>query len=183
LPRKRRAKRQWTDPVILVPIIGAVIAAIVGPIVVPLIQDYIRQQHTNDGSISPTSSPTPVSTPVPAADITLDTDKNTYGSGDLVTVSGNFDELVQGKTARLDVYDPKGEVFQPFNESFSEGDREDWSDAYPRLSDVQVKPNDKGLFSYRFPLDNPVGGSLVRGVYKIEVTYGGITKNATFMVR
>jgi hypothetical protein len=178
LPRKRRAKRQWTDPVILVPIIGAVIAAIVGPIVVPLIQDYIRQQQT-----PPTFSPTPVPTPVPAADITLDTDKNTYGVGDLVTVSGNFDEPVQGKTARLDVYDPKGEVFQPFNESFSEGDREDWSDAYPRLSDIQVKPNDKGLFSYRFPLDNPVGGSFVRGVYKIEVTYGGITKNATFMVR
>jgi hypothetical protein len=31
-------KRRWTDPVVLVPIIGAVIAAIVGPVVVSMIQ-------------------------------------------------------------------------------------------------------------------------------------------------
>ena len=38
-------KHRWTDPVVLVPIIGtviaAIIAAIVGPIVVPIIQDYV----------------------------------------------------------------------------------------------------------------------------------------------
>jgi hypothetical protein len=56
----------------------------------------------------------------------LRTDKGTYGWGDLVKVSGTLDKPVQGKTVRLDVYDPKGNIFQPFNESFSEGPREEF---------------------------------------------------------
>jgi hypothetical protein len=106
------------------------------------------------------------------------TDKSTYGFGDLVEVSGTLDELVQGKTVRLDVHDPKGNVFQPFNETFSKD-----SPAFPRLSNTQVKTNDKGLFSYRFPLDQPLSRQFIKGVYEIEATYGGKTRNATFTVR
>lgn len=157
------------------------IAAIVGPIVVPLIQDSIRQQQNNDGP--PTTSPTLEPTPDPRGDIILNTDKNTYGVGDFVGVSGTLDEPVQGKTVRLDVYDPKGNVFQPFNESFSEGPQEDWTEAYPLLSDVQVQPDEKGLFSYRFPVDNPVSGFAIKGKYNIEATYDGLIGNATFTVR
>jgi plastocyanin len=43
LPEENSGKHRWTDPVILVPIIGAVIAAIVGPIVVPIVQNYLSQ--------------------------------------------------------------------------------------------------------------------------------------------
>ena len=115
--------------------------------------------------------------------LSLETDKKTYGQGDLVKVTGTLDDLVENKTVRLDVYDPKGKVFQPFNSSFATGPQEEWSDSYPRLSDIQIKPNDEGLFSYRFPLDGPVSGSFIKGIYKIEVTYDNETKNATFTVR
>jgi hypothetical protein len=171
LPR-RRAKPQWTEPIILVPIIAAVITAIVSPIVVPIIQDLLKQwpKPPDDGHNG-------------AAALTVTTDKKVYGLGDLVRVSGNLDEPVQGKTVRLDVYDPKGKVFEPFNATFATGDREDWTPAFPRLSDVQVKPNDKGLFSYLFPVDKPVFGPFIKGTYKIEVSYGNMTRNATFTVR
>lgn len=115
--------------------------------------------------------------------LSVETDKKSYGEGDLVNVSGNFDDSVQVKIVRLDVYDPKGKVFQPHNSSFSKGPMEKWSDPYPRLSDIQVKTNDKGLFSYRFPLDRPVSGEFIKGIYKIEVTYDDVTRNATFTVR
>ena len=90
---------------------------------------------------------------------------------------------MQGKTVRLDVYDPKGKVFQPFNASFSEGAREDWSNPWPLLSDIQVKPNDRGIFSYRVPLANPLNALFNKGTYKIEVTSDDVTRNATFTVR
>jgi hypothetical protein len=81
------------------------------------------------------------------------------------------------------VYDPKDDVFQPFNETFADGPREDWTETFPRLSDIQVKPDDKGLFSYRFPLDRPVSSSFIKGIYKIEATYDGMTRSATFTAR
>jgi hypothetical protein len=171
LPRRRRVKPQWTEPIILVPIIAAVITAIVSPIVVPIIQDLLKGPKPPDDG------------PLRNGAAALHTDKNSYGVGDYVKVDGTVDKPRQGKTVRLDVYDPKGKVFEPFNETFSTGAREDRSPAYPRLSDVQVKPNDKGLFSYRFPVDNTVGGPIIKGTYKIEVTYEGATKNATFTVR
>jgi hypothetical protein len=99
-----------------------------------------------------------------------------------VKVDGTVGKPGQGKTVRLDVYDPKGRVFEPFNKSFSDM-TEQASPAYPSLSDIQVEPNDKGLFSYRFPVDRPVFGPIIKGTYKIEVTYEGTTKNATFTVR
>lgn len=115
--------------------------------------------------------------------VTISTDKNTYGPGDLVKVIGTLEDSLQGKTVRLDVYDPTGKAFQPTNASFATGPREEWSDPYPLLSDIQVKPDNKGLFSYRFPLANPLSGSFLKGNYEIEVTYDGVTRNTTFTVR
>jgi hypothetical protein len=185
LSEDKPGKHRWRDPIVLVPIITAIIAAI--PAYVLLIQPAIEktQSPTPEASTTPEATPTPpiLSTPLPATDITLDTDKNTYGVGDLVRVSGTLKEPKQGKTVRLDVYDAKGNVFQPFNQSFSEGPQEEWTDAYPLLSDIQVQPNDKGLFSYRFPVEKPVSGSLIKGKYKIEATYGDMTGNATFTLQ
>jgi len=163
-----------------VPIIVALITAIVGPT-----YGYyylLNRDHNNPSQPQPQPQPTPAQQ-VQNSSLSVRTDKPSYGIGDYVKVDGTVGKPGQGKTVRLDVYDPKGKVFEPFNETFSAGDREDWTPAYPRLSDVQVKPNDKGLFSYRFPVDNPVFGSFIKGTYKVEVTYEGATKNATFPVR
>ena len=80
---------------------------------------------------------------------------------------------VRGKTVRLDVYNSKGDVFQQFNDSVG---------AYVPETDIQVRPNDTGQFSYQFPL-GLIALDPVKGLYKIEVTYEGLTENATFRVR
>jgi hypothetical protein len=120
------------------------------------------------------------SPPVPSSPAVLSneslsviTDKNSYHFGDYVKVSGTLAEPVQGKTVRLDIYNSEGDVFTPFNDSVS---------GYIPQSDIQVKPNDKGLFSYQFLL-GPIVLENVTGIYKIEATYGDVTKNATFRVR
>jgi hypothetical protein len=161
-----------------VPIIVAVITAIVGP----TYAYYYLVNHPSQQQppFTPAQQPPPQ---VQNSSLSVRTDKNPYGVGDYVEVSGTVGKPMQGKTVRLDVYDPKGRVFEPYNATFSAGDREDWTPAYPHLSDIQVKPNDKGLFSYRFPVDRPVFGPIIKGTYKIEVTYEGTTKNATFTVR
>jgi hypothetical protein len=58
LPRKKSGKRQWTDPVILVPIIVAIITAIVGPTYVYLILNPPTPPKT-------TTTPTPTPPPAP----------------------------------------------------------------------------------------------------------------------
>jgi hypothetical protein len=113
--------------------------------------------------------------------LTLSTDKSSYGIGDYVVISGTVDKPVEEKTVRLDVYDPEGKVFQPYNESFNESTP--WSEAYPRLSNLQVHPNDRGLFSYLFVLDNTVSGPIIKGIYKIEANYEGNTTEISFPVR
>ena len=73
---------------------------------------------------------------------------------------------MEGKTVRLDVYDSKGNAFDSLNGT---------------ESDVQIRPNDKGQFSYRFQLEPFL--LIEFGTYRIDVTYDGMTKNATFTVR
>jgi hypothetical protein len=208
LPRRRQGKSQWREPIILVPIIAAVITAIVGP---TYAYYYLQiQDQTNDNGATPTQELKPVNTtqqrsvtptqelkpvnttqqrsepgPVSTGNIALETDKRTYGLGDFVRVSGSIDKPGEGKTVRLDVYNPEGTIFQPYNESFGAAgsDMDKWTPAYPRLSDIQVIPNDEGVFYYRFPLDNPVSGSFVKGAYQIVATSGNITGNATFTAR
>ena len=155
-----------------------------------------HQEQTKDiGNVDQSSVPTSTpqySTPVPTSisqsstgssvgNITLDTDKNVYGLGDFVRVTGTVDIPVEGKTVRLDVYDPEGEVFQPYNESGSDTDK--WTPAFPRLSDIQIHPNSKGLFAYRFPLDDPVSGSFIKGHYHINATYGDFINSTMFTAR
>lgn len=178
MPRKRRS--QWREPIILVPIIAAVITAIIGPIVVLIAQNPLMIQNVLK-YLLPGPGPSPGSD---GSGLSVRTDKGTYGVGDLVHVSGTLDEPVQGKTIRLDVYDPEGKVFQPYNESFdAAGVPDKLTPVYPRLSDIQVKPNDKGLFSYRFPLAEPSADSFIKGNYTIAATSEGMTRNTTFAVR
>ena len=106
--------------------------------------------------------------------LTLSTDKTSYGFGDWVKVTGTIGEPAQGKTVRLDVYNSEGNVFAPFNDSIP---------AYVFQSDIQVKPNEKGEFSYRFPLGPVVVLENVKGPYKIEATYEGNTTETKFSVR
>lgn len=176
MPRKKSRKPQWTDPIVLVPIIAAVITAIVGP-------NFGRIMETIQNLQQPPSDNGGILGPMAGNSLSLRTDKKVYGNGDLVKVTGTLAKPVQGKTVRLDVYDPEGNVFQPLNESFSEGPRERWTEAYPRLTGVQVQPSDKGELYYQFPIDDPVLGSIIKGWYKIEATYGDRTANATFKVR
>jgi hypothetical protein len=187
LSEEKPGKDRWRDPIVMVPIITAIIAAI--PTYVLLIRPAIESQQPLPEPVPTTpgeraSPPTVTPQPRSEVNITLDTDKSTYGIGDLVRVSGTLNEPMQGKTLRLDVYDPEGNAFQPFNESFSLGPPDDWTPAYPILSDIQVQPNDKGIFSYRFPVDEPsLSTDNLKGIYKIEATYGDMTGNTTFTVR
>lgn len=134
MSRRKPKKSQWREPIVLVPIIVAVITAIVGPIAYYYLthQEQTKDIDNVDQSSVPTSTPQ-YSTPVPTSisqsstrsslgNITLDTDKNVYGFGDFVRVTGTVDTPLEGKTVRLDVYDPEGEVFQPYNESFGIAD-------------------------------------------------------------
>ena len=116
-----------------------------------------------------------------SGNIILTTDKTTYGLKDYVRVSGTIDNPLKIKTVRLDVYDPEGSAFQPYNETFHTG--REFTPAYPRLTDIQLKPNESGEFFYRFPLDNPVSGSFIKGNYQIIATSGNITGNVTFIAR
>jgi hypothetical protein len=104
--------------------------------------------------------------------LSVRTDKDSYGFGDYVEVSGNVGKPVQDKTVRLDVYNSKGDVIQPFNDSIP---------AYVPQSNIKVRPDNGGLFSYSFPLGFLL--DKVKGIYKVEATYEGVTKNATFSVR
>lgn len=113
MPRKRRS--QWREPIILVPIIAAVITAIIGPIVVLIAQNPVIIQNILNYWFGKNALP-----PSDGSGLSVRTDKGTYGVGDLVNVDGTLDEPVSGKTIRLDVYDPRGDVFQPHNASFSE---------------------------------------------------------------
>ena len=88
-------------------------------------------------------------------------------------MSGSVSKPVQGKTVRLDVYNSERNIFQWFKDSIP---------AYVPQSDIQVGPNDKGQFSYRFPL-GPIVLENAKGTYRVDVTYDGLTKSATFMVR
>lgn len=97
-------------------------------------------------------------------------------------MNATLEDSVERKTVRLDVYDPLGNVLQPFNSSFTKGEPD--SDPYPLLSDIQVKVDNKGQFFYRIPLGKPYsGGGLINGTYTIDVSYDGVTRNETFAVR
>jgi hypothetical protein len=106
--------------------------------------------------------------------LTIETDKKTYGFGDYVEISGSVSKVVEGKTVRIDVYKPDNQVVPTLNESLFNGS----------LSNVRVKPIEDGSFSFKFQIPSPIiVYSSDRGVYTISATYVGSTVEAKFTVR
>jgi hypothetical protein len=160
-----------------VPIIVAVITGtftLVSTVIVPRIE--------NPGPIDLTEKPTPVptrsATPTPPVtlagnSLSVRTDKNSYGFGDYVKITGSVEKPAPEKTVRIDVYDPDGKVFEPYDRSVP---------GYVPQTDIQVKPNNKGQFSYRFPTDIFLTQA-INGTYVIEGTYDNVTRNTTIKIR
>jgi hypothetical protein len=178
LPRKKKSEKpRWTDPVVLVPIITAVIASIVGPTYYYyFLTPKPPEEPEEKGTIDTRTSPAKGNKSVPTAgnSLSVRTDKNSYGFGDYVKISGSVEKPAPGKTVRLDVYDPNRDVFAPFDRSVPD---------YVPQTDIQVKPNNKGEFSYRFPTEIPIYTQKVNGTYVIEGTYDNVTRNTTFTIR
>ena len=103
----------------------------------------------------------------PASHI-LQTDKKTYGLGDFVEVSGSVEDMVEGKTLRLDIYRPDGNVlYAAPNDTIQ--------------SNIRISPDNNGLYSYTFQLPETFDSNY-RGTYRIAVTYLGNTTETTFTV-
>lgn len=150
---KRKDERKWTEPAALVPIIAAVISAIVGP-------TFVYIYLTNQGQVIPIPPPTeeptpPTRTPPPGPDeanITVETDKQSYSLEEIIEISGNIREPEKGQTLRIDIYNPDGMVLSDAN-------------------GVMIEPNRNGTFAYDFRLFPSRSGELIPGEYKILVTY------------
>ena len=94
------------------PIIVAVITAIVSPFVVPMIRDLMNQNQNYPHS-PPTQEPSPAPpvSQVPGlveANITVQTDKQSYVAGETFKIYGTVGKPEFGKVVRIDVYRPDG---------------------------------------------------------------------------
>jgi len=105
-------------------------------------------------------------------DLTVMTDKKTYGFDDYVEVTGIVKNIIKGKTLRLDVYMPGGSA-APLVGNVTTLITE-------HLSDIQIKPNTDGSYSFRFQLPP---NSWPAGTWTISTTYLGNTVNAKFSVQ
>jgi hypothetical protein len=138
-----------------VPIIVAVITAIVSPIVVPMIQDLLKYESKE--------SPFPP-TPGSQSNITVGTDKESYTKGEVIRISGNVDKPESGKSLRIDVYNPKGDVL-----SFVNG--------------IDVYPNGKGFYTYEMHTDVMTQfPEVIPGEYEILVTYRNQSAKDKFII-
>lgn len=165
----KSGKHRWRDPVVLVPIITAVIASIVGP---TYYYYFLTPKLTPESPPSfpppgPGPSPTTETTPVPATNITVETDKESYTNGEVVTISGNVSKPESGKSLRIDVYSPTGEILW-----FANG--------------IKVDPNERGHYTYDVNTeistirDMTPGGELVPGKYEVLVSYLNLSAKDTF---
>jgi hypothetical protein len=161
LPKKNEEKRRWTDPVILVPIIVAVITAIVSPIVVPMIQD---QQKQPPPTPEPTPTPGPGNDTPEAAKITVETDKESYVTGDDIIISGNVGKPEIGKSVRIDIYKPDGGPLDAAN-------------------GLLTKPERNGSYSYLIYAFTYAGEDLFPGTYTVQVTYLNQSNKTNFIVK
>jgi hypothetical protein len=182
LSEDKSGKHRWTDPVILVPIIGAVIAAIVGPIVVPIVQDYFSQspETSTPTPFNPQTPQQPTSNPlsdlasrlIPSNEpeqpnLTVGTDKESYTIGEVVTISGNVSKPESGKSLRIDVYSPTDDILW-----FANG--------------IKVYPNEKGFYTYDVNTkistirDMTPDGELIPGEYEVLVSYLNQSAKDTF---
>jgi hypothetical protein len=100
----------------------------------------------------------------PGPDITVETDKESYTNGEVVTISGNVGKPESGKSLRIDVYNPTGDILSGAN-------------------DIKVYPNGKGFYSYDMRTDimdirdMTPGRGITPGTYEVLVTY--LNQNAT----
>ena len=86
---------------------------------------------------------------------TVETDSTEYSTGEEITVSGNVGQTPTGQPLLIQVFNPNGAAY--------------------RFDQVNVEAD--GSYSYTFV----VGGTLgVSGEYDVRVTYGGVTRTATF---
>ena len=152
---EKSGKRRWTDPVILVPIIVAIITAIVGPAILLILQNPPPAVIS-----TPTPPPTEISTPTPPptqpevpsrANITVETDKESYVIGEDFMISGNVGKPEFGKSVRLDIYMPDGGPLAAGNA-------------------LMAKPERDGSYSYLI-YSFTYAGDLVPGTYTVRATY------------
>jgi hypothetical protein len=108
-----------------------------------------------------------------AANLTLSTDKSSYGFGDYVIINGDAGQPVEGKAIRIDVYDPEGNIFVSYDGKGTE----------TRQSNIRVSTDDNGLFSHSFLLQRVLPEQEINGTYTVQGTYGGNTTEAKFTVR
>jgi hypothetical protein len=126
----RRRRSRWNDPKVWVPLLTAVIASVVGPILVIYYQNLFRPLGPGRGGevINPPKDGTvnqgpqageeesggqpEIQTPAPntTGGLGIDVDKPSYVVYETAVFSGSIDKAEEGKTVRIDVYDPRGSV-------------------------------------------------------------------------
>jgi hypothetical protein len=103
----------------------------------------------NSTTCSPSNSELP--------QITIETDKKSYRHFDEVEINGTVSKVAEGKSLRMDIYDPKDSAY---------------------LSNKHLKPTGDGSFFHKFvisTIDN-------EGAWTILVTYAGSTAKAKFIL-
>jgi hypothetical protein len=98
--------------------------------------------------------------------VTIETDKKSYGFLDYIEISGAVNRVVEGKTIRLDIYLPNGQVAPSSNGT---------------LSNIHLKPRNDGSFFYTFQI--PSLNGFDKGLWTISTTYLRNTTEAKFTVR
>lgn len=93
-----------------------------------------------------------------AESITVNTNKESYGYGSIVSVSGKVQPFVEGEKGTIKVYTPKNRIF---------------------LEDT-FTPSKDGSYSYSFKLE---GGLLEEGSWIIKLSYNGNNKVIAFTVQ
>ncbi|MGI0002564.1 MAG: hypothetical protein ACRD42_05740 [Nitrososphaeraceae archaeon] len=107
------------------------------------------------------------------------TDKKSYGFNDYVNITGTVAQPVKGKTVRLDVYDPDGNIFTeivtPTLGNPMPADK-------PQ-SNIQVIPSPDGFFSHILRLSTALPEYAIKGNYTVEGTYQGKSGETWFILR
>lgn len=123
---------------------------------------------TPDDATETTSEPTPSPPPepTPSADsITVGTDKESYTIGEIVTISGNVSKPESGKSLRIDVYTPTGDILLLANA-------------------IKVYPNGRGFYTHDLHTGlmamGNVDGQIIPGKYEVLVNYLNQSAKDTF---
>jgi hypothetical protein len=137
----RRRRSRWNDPKVWVPVLTTVIASVVGPILVIYYQNLFPSLGTGGGG--------EVTGGGGEGGLGIDVDKPSYVVYETAVFSGSIGKAEEGKTVRIDVYDPRGRVFQ---------------------DNLSTKTDIDGAYSYPVTLQN-YGDTTMTGQYTAIVTY------------